>query len=195
MFSRYPEIPVKRVNPDAPMPVYAHEGDAGLDLCAMEDVTLRPGEWAKIGSGIAMAIPNGYVGYVYPRSGLGCKGLVLKNGTGVIDSTYRGEIGLTLFNNNPQLVEEFEYPSSRRVFRRIYAWLIKHMGYDMSKGREPMVLVPNTSGDITIHKGDRVAQLVIEQCCQSTLMKVDELDDTSRGSSGFGASGLRYERL
>ena len=160
MFSRYPEIPVKRVNPDAPMPAYAHDGDAGLDLCAMEDVTLKPGEWVKIGSGIAMAIPKGYVGYVHPRSGLGCKGLVLKNGTGVIDSTYRGEIGLTLFNNNP-------------IYRTYH----------------------DAENTIHVHKGDRVAQLVIEPCCQATLNEVEELDDTSRGSSGFGASGLRYERL
>lgn len=93
----YPTLRVHTLG-DNPVPQYAHEGDAGLDLCAAEDVTLGPGEWRKVGSGIQCAIPRGYVGLVLPRSGLGCGGLVLRNTVGVIDSGYRGEVGIPLMN-------------------------------------------------------------------------------------------------
>ena len=86
MMTLHPTIEFKRVNPDAQIPTKAHPSDAAYDLCAMEDVTLRPGEWKMVGSGIACAIPEGFCGMVYPRSGMGCKGLVFKNTVGVIDS-------------------------------------------------------------------------------------------------------------
>lgn len=82
-------------------PFYAHPGDAGLDLRAAEDVTIWPGERALIGSGIAVEIPEGHVGLVFPKSGRGVKeGLSIVNSVGVIDSGYRGEVGLSLINHD-----------------------------------------------------------------------------------------------
>lgn len=93
------EVRTKKLR-DVKLPTRQHASDAGFDLYASESVTLRPGEYHNMPSGIACAIPLGYAGIMTPRSGFGCKGLVLKNVVGVIDSNYRGEIGLPLFNNN-----------------------------------------------------------------------------------------------
>ena len=175
MNTLHPTIRVKRVNPDAQIPTKAHPSDAAYDLCAMEDVTLRPGEWKMVGSGIACAIPEGFCGMVYPRSGMGCKGLVLKNTCGLIDAHYRGEVMLPLFNNNPT-----------------HVWQDRPSPASNTKITD---LVPNTKGTIHIRKGDRVAQMRIELVPDTTLVEVDELDDTDRGVSGFGASGVRGERL
>lgn len=184
MNTLHPTIKIKRVNPDAPMSQKAHQTDAAYDLCSTEDVVLRPGEWKMVGSGIATAIPAGYCGKVYPRSGLGSKGLVLKNTVGVIDSAYRGEIMLPLFNNNPQLLVVEEAPHAKRRFPRLYAWLCERYG------SEPMCLIPNAEV-IHVHKGDRVAQLCIELVPDTELVEVRELDDTDRGQGGFGSSGTK----
>lgn len=79
-------------------PGYAHEGDAGLDLRASDTVTIEPGDSALIGTGLRVEIPAGHVGLVFPRSGLGSKGITLRNAVGVIDSGYRGEIKCALWN-------------------------------------------------------------------------------------------------
>ena len=95
-------LPIKRLDPDLPLPRYAHEGDAGLDLLAAEDIVLQPFERALIATGIAVAIPDGYAGFVQPRSGLAIKqGLTLVNTPGLIDSHYRGEIKVIAINLDP----------------------------------------------------------------------------------------------
>lgn len=93
-------LKVKRVNPDAPTLRYQHDGDAGLDLSSMETVWVYPGRTEMVGTGIAIELERGYVGLVFPRSGLGSKGLTLSNCVGVIDSGYRDEIRMPLHNNN-----------------------------------------------------------------------------------------------
>lgn len=98
-------IPVKRLDPDVPLPSYAHEGDAGLDLRAAEGVDLKPGERAVVPTGIAVAIPEGYAGFVQPRSGLAATfGLSMVNPPGLVDSGYRGEIKVILINHDPNEV-------------------------------------------------------------------------------------------
>lgn len=83
------------------VPAYAHEGDAGLDLRISEDVWIQPHQRVTVGTGVRVAIPQGYVGLCFPRSGLASKlGISLSNCVGVIDSGYRGEIGATLINND-----------------------------------------------------------------------------------------------
>lgn len=92
-----------RLSDGAELPRYAHEGDAGLDLRIAHDVTLNPGERATVGTGLAVEIPQGCVGLVFPRSGLASKhGITLSNSVGVIDSGYRGEIGATLLNQSDE---------------------------------------------------------------------------------------------
>lgn len=93
------EVKVKVLDKDLPIPRYAYDGDAGIDLYSREDVVLKPGERRLVGSGIAIAIPQGYGGFVQPRSGLALKqGVSIVNTPGLIDSKYRGEVGVILIN-------------------------------------------------------------------------------------------------
>jgi dUTP pyrophosphatase len=94
-------VPVKRLRPDARLPVQAYPGDAGLDLAACERVELAPGERAVVGTGIAVAIPPGHAGLVVPRSGLAARhGLGKVNAPGLIDEGYRGEVKVILLNTD-----------------------------------------------------------------------------------------------
>lgn len=96
------QIAVKLLDPELPVPRYAHPGDAGLDLYAAESLTLAPGERRLVSTGIAVAIPDGYAGFVQPRSGLAIKyGLSLVNTPGLIDANYRGEIKVIAINLDP----------------------------------------------------------------------------------------------
>lgn len=98
---RLPSLPVQRLDADLPLPRYARPGDAGLDLCARETVSLKPGERAVVPTGIAVAVPAGHVGLVHPRSGLAARhGVTLVNAPGTIDSGYRGEIRVILINTD-----------------------------------------------------------------------------------------------
>lgn len=140
-------VPIKRLDPEAVIPSYAYAGDAGLDLRALETLVLKPFERALIPTGLAIAIPEGYAGFVQPRSGLALKrGLSIVNTPGLIDSHYRGELKIIAINLDPV-------------------------------------------NDIQIEKGDRIAQLVIQEVPVVTLTVVDELDATDRGAGGFGSSG------
>jgi len=138
---------IKRLDLDLPLPSYAYPGDAGLDLYSAEDVELAPLERRFVACGISIAIPQGYVGLVVPRSGLAYRsGLSMANTPGIVDSQYRGEIKAVAVN------------------------------LDADK-------------PIIIKRGDRIAQLVILAYPQVSLIEVDDLDSTERGSGGFGSSG------
>ena len=156
-------VKLVKIAPDVVMPTKAHDTDAGFDLYAycpdasfyswesgcqlnVKGVKVRPNETYKFHTGIKMAIPDGYWGGIYARSGLATKcGLRPANCVGVIDSSYRGEIIVAIHNdsNETQLV----------------------------------------------HNGDRIAQLVIQKVEPTVFEEVSELDETSRGESGFGGSG------
>lgn len=93
---------LRRLDAGLPLPARAHASDAGIDLLAAADVRLEPGERALVGTGVAVAIPDGYVGLVHPRSGLATRaGLSIVNAPGTIDSGYRGEIKVNLINLDP----------------------------------------------------------------------------------------------
>lgn len=95
------EIQIKLLDEDLPMPRYQHEGDAGLDLPSRVDRVLEPGERAMIPTGIAVAIPRGYAGFVLPRSGLASRhGIALVNSPGLVDSGYRGEMAIIMINTD-----------------------------------------------------------------------------------------------
>lgn len=142
-----PEISVQRLDPDLPLPQFAHAGDAGVDLYAREDTVLAPnGGRALMPTGIAIAIPLGYAGFVLPRSGLALhNGISVVNAPGLIDSHYRGELKVVLLNTDPT---------------RPYH----------------------------VHRGDRIAQLVIQKVEDVSWVEVTELDANNRGG-GFGHSG------
>ena len=95
-------LPIRRLDPELPLPAYAHDGDAGLDLFCTEDASIQPFERVLIGTGIAVAIPDGYAGFVQPRSGLALtSGLGFVNTPGLIDARYRGEIRVVAINMDP----------------------------------------------------------------------------------------------
>lgn len=142
-------VSIKRLDPAVELPTYAYEGDAGLDLRANESATLAPFERKLISTGIAIALPDGYAGFVQPRSGMALKrGLSIVNTPGLIDAHYRGELKVILINLD---------------------------------AHEP----------VSIERGERIAQLVIQQVPQVRLTEVDELDETDRGAGGFGSSGVQ----
>jgi dUTP pyrophosphatase len=93
------DVPFQRLHPDARLPAAQHPGDAGLDLCAIADVEVAPGERAMVPTGVAVAIPDGHAGLVLPRSGLASRsGLTLSNAPGLIDAGYRGEVTCAVVN-------------------------------------------------------------------------------------------------
>jgi dUTP pyrophosphatase len=100
-FGQSPSVPVRRLDPDLPLPSYAHPGDAGADLVAAEDVELAPGARALVRTGVAIALPDGFVGLVHPRSGLAVRlGVTVLNAPGTVDAGYRGEIMVNLINHD-----------------------------------------------------------------------------------------------
>jgi dUTP pyrophosphatase len=94
-------VAVHLLDPDLPLPAYAHPGDAGADLVAAEDVDIAPGQRSLVRTGVAIALPDGYVGLVHPRSGLAARlGVTVLNAPGTVDSGYRGEIMVNLVNHD-----------------------------------------------------------------------------------------------
>ena len=142
------ELPIQRLDPDLPLPAYAHADDAGLDLLAREDALLRAGGGrALVPTGIAVAIPVGHAGFVQPRSGLALEhGVTCLNTPGLIDAGYRDELKVILVNTDPE-------------------------------------------HDYQLHRGDRIAQLVIQEVVTAELVIVDDLGDSPRGKTGFGSTG------
>jgi dUTP pyrophosphatase len=133
---------------DLPPPEYMTEQAAGMDLRAAvpEPITLAPGAFAVVPTGIRVAIPTGFEGQVRPRSGLAAKhGISVVNSPGTIDADYRGEVRVVLIN----------------------------------LGREPFA----------VNRGDRIAQLVIAPVARARVQLAEDLDDTDRGSGGFGHTG------
>ena len=95
------DVLIQRIDPDLPLPSYAHPGDAGADLCTAVDVELAPGQRAMVPTGVAIALPDGYAAFVHPRSGLGHRlGVSIVNTPGTVDAGYRGEIKVLLVNHD-----------------------------------------------------------------------------------------------
>jgi dUTP diphosphatase len=108
------ELPVARVREGAVLPTQAYDGDAGLDLAACEGLELAPGERGVVGTGLAVAIPEGHAGLVLPRSGLAARhGLTIVNAPGLIDAGYRGEVKVVLLNTDPR--EPFTVEPGMRI--------------------------------------------------------------------------------
>lgn len=108
------ELRVRRLDPAARLPARAHDDDAGYDLCALEDATLRPGERAMLRTGIAIELPAGHAGLVVPRSGLAARhGVAIVNAPGLIDAGYRGELKVLLLNTDRD--DAFEITAGDRI--------------------------------------------------------------------------------
>ena len=141
------DVPVSLLSAEGTVPRYALPGDAGADLTLTEDVELAPLQRAVVGTGVAVAIPEGYAGFVHPRSGLAARhGLGVVNAPGTIDAGYRGEIMVILVNHDPNHA-------------------------------------------ITLRRGDRIAQLVVQPVVRARFVPVEELPASERGAGGHGSTG------
>ena len=152
------EVKIKKLKPNAVIPSYAKIGDAGMDLVATEVIKDTP-EQITYGTGIALEIPEGFVGLVFPRSSVRKTGLQLSNSVGVIDSGYRGELQAT--------------------FNKLFGG---DRFYDETKNTE------DTSNDF-YKVGDRIAQIMILPYPKIELVETNELSNSDRGSGGFGSTG------
>jgi len=141
------DVPVSLLSAEGTVPRYALPGDAGADLTLTEDVELAPLHRVVVGTGVAVAIPEGYAGFVHPRSGLAARhGLGVVNAPGTIDSGYRGEITVILVNHDPDHA-------------------------------------------LTLRRGDRIAQLVVQPVVRARFVPVEELPGSVRGAGGHGSTG------
>lgn len=140
-------VNIKRLDPTVELPKYAHPTDAGLDLRSNEDCILKPFERRLVSTGLAIALPDSYAGFVQPAAAAIKQGLSIVNTPRLIDAHYRGELKVILINLDPK-------------------------------------------NNIKINKGDRIAQLVIQEVPTVNLVEVQELDETDRGAGGFGSSGV-----
>ncbi|WXK65916.1 dUTP diphosphatase [Nonomuraea sp. N2-4H] len=126
------EVLIQRLDSELPMPSYAHAGDAGADLYAAEDVELEPGERAVVGTGVAIALPDGYAAFVHPRSGLAAKhGVTLVNAPGTVDAGYRGEIKVTLINTDAK--EPFRLRRGDRVAQLVVQRVERAAFYEVER--------------------------------------------------------------
>ena len=140
-------IAVKRLDTQLPLPTYARASDAGLDLRAAERVVIEPGARAVVPTGLAVAIPPGFAGFVLPRSGLALRhGVTVLNAPGLIDAGYRGEVKVLLVNHDQ-------------------------------------------AARVTLERGERIAQLVVQAVASVDLIEVEELAASERGAGGFGSTG------
>ncbi len=138
----------KRIHPEAVLPAYAHESDAGMDVRSVAEVVIPARGRALVPTGLVVLLPPNYEAQVRPRSGLALKsGITVLNTPGTIDAGYRGEIGVILFNT--------------------------------------------TDTDFAVHKGDRVAQIVIAPVTRVEVVETDSIEETDRGAGGFGSTGAK----
>ena len=141
------DVLIQRIDADIPLPRRQNPGDAGFDLHTTRDAILPSGQRDLLPTGIAVALPVGYVGFVVPRSGLAVKyGVSLVNAPGTIDAGYRGEIRVSVVNLDPEESVQFS-------------------------------------------RGDRIAQLIVQQIPEVQLHEVDTLPGSQRSQSGFGSTG------
>ncbi|MER6511165.1 dUTP diphosphatase [Nonomuraea sp. NPDC048881] len=126
------EVLIQRLDTGLPVPSYAHPGDAGADLYAAEDVELLPGERAVVGTGVAIALPDGYAAFVHPRSGLAARhGVTLVNAPGTVDAGYRGEIKVTLINTDAK--EPFRLQRGDRVAQLVVQRVERAAFYEVER--------------------------------------------------------------
>ncbi|MGL5826874.1 MAG: dUTP diphosphatase [Nocardioides sp.] len=141
------EVLLTRIDPELPLPTYAHPGDAGADLVSAVDVRLEPGDRVLVPTGVAVAVPDGFAAFVHPRSGLAARhGVSVVNTPGTIDSGFRGEIKVLLINHDH-------------------------------------------ADAVTLRRGDRIAQLVIQRVERADFIEVGQLPGSVRGDGGYGSTG------
>ena len=169
---KYIQIPYEKCREGARMPEYAHIDDSGMDLYALEDYTIHPGETKLIPTGLKFAIPNGYELQIRPKSGRCLKTkLRVANTPATIDAGFRGEVCV--------IVENVEAP-------------IQDITYEFDNDGHPVITSILHGEDHYIHKGEKFAQLVLAEVPKANFYLVDKvMEDTERADGGFGSTGLK----
>lgn len=168
---RYIQIPFVKCHPNAKMPEYAHPDDSGMDVYAVDDYVIHPGETKLVPTGIKVAVPNGYEIQIRPKSGRALKTKMrIANSIGTVDAGFRGELQV--------IIENIEPP-------------IKDITYDFDDNGRPIITSILRGSDMTIGKGEKFAQLVLMEVPKAVLFQVENLDDTERGNGGFGSTNLK----
>lgn len=164
------QIPIELCHPNAKIPAYAKPGDAGMDIYALEDFEVAPGERKIIKTGLKIAIPRGYELQVRPRSGTSVKtALRVANTPGTIDSGYRDEIGVIIENIEPK---------------------IKDIGYDFDDNGRPIITSILHGSVFNVGKGERFAQLVLNEVPSAAFYPVDSVAQIGENrGGGFGSTG------
>ena len=164
-------IPIERLNDNVKIPNYAHDTDAGMDVYALDDYTIAPGETKLIPTGFKVAIPVGYELQVRPKSGRCLKTkLRVANTPGTIDAGYRDEVGI--------IIENVEPP-------------IKDIAYDFDENGKPIIMSILHGASYTIGKGEKFAQLVLSAVPKANFQQVEKLTEAGDRNGGFGSTGLK----
>lgn len=174
------ELKIKKLTSTAKLPTRAHKTDAGMDLYADSTETDENGNLV-IGTGIAVEIPKGYVGLIYPRSSIANRDLLLTNSVGVIDSSYRGEIKAKFTHT---LIDIVNFKSMlHALLKRLCPKLAKRISLEKSTNEIYI------NSEFFYEVGERIAQLIIMPYPQVKLTEVEELSESERGEGGFGSTG------
>ena len=175
-------VPVERCREGAILPRYMREGDAGMDICAAEDVTIMPGQTVLIPTGLKFAVPPGYEMQIRPRSGISLRtALRVPNTPGTIDSGFREEVGVIMTNTClPAGVTSIEALKSMEKNIGEYP----HVGLDSLPVEGPCVYI--------VKKGDRIAQIVFQTAPRAELVEVDDVREYGADRrGGFGSTGTK----
>lgn len=179
-------VNIRRVSDTAITPVKSHTQDACFDLFANEDVVLKYGETKVVPTGIAIELPDGYYADVRPRSGLTSKS-ALRVHLGTIDSNYRGDIGI--------ICENASHEENELVVASGVAWTISATvngkEHEMTSRLEKEWDKLTENSEITIKRGDKIAQILVQKLPEIELVEVNQLSDSERGINGFGSTGTK----
>lgn len=169
------KVNIKKLHKNAVIPSYAHSTDCGLDLTAVSKTFDEHGN-VVYGFGLAFEIPEGYAGFIFPRSSNYKSGLLLTNSVGVIDAGFRGEVTAKFAPRSVSAIPQ-------RIWHRLkFFFTGKTEGYDMT-------IWCHFSDNNNYNIGDRVAQMVILPYPKVEFNEVDELSETERGNGGYGSTG------
>ncbi|WP_244513536.1 dUTP diphosphatase [Oceanobacillus limi] len=170
------DVKVKRIHSDAVIPTKAHDGDAGFDLFAVEDVIIEPNGTALVKTGIAVELPEGYEMQIRPRSGITLK-TKLRVQFGTVDSTYRGEIGVIVDNITDKPSANLRSLANIKRIRTVENEFI-----DCDEAVR--------QGAYIIRKGEKIAQAIIQRLPSVQFTEVSELGESDRGDKGYGSTGV-----
>lgn len=183
-------VKIKRLHPDAVVPVYAKPGDSGFDLVATADVIIAPGDTALVPTGLSVEVPEGYELQVRPRSGITLKTkLRVANSPGTVDSSFRGEVAVIVDNiANPRVIVCDNDDGTHYTDTAKCNFALSIIGEAIPLGRAPDYELRT----YIIRKGDKIAQGVVCPVVPVTFTETDGyLTATERGVGGFGSSGVR----